>query len=56
MIAAVVRYEGPIHTEKVARRVREAFGLERTGRRILENHRPEPVIPKAREPALWAPA
>ena len=39
MIAAVVRYEGPIHTEEVARRVREAFGLERTGRRILETIR-----------------
>ena len=36
MVAAVVRYEAPIHTEEVARRVREAFGLERTGRRILE--------------------
>jgi hypothetical protein len=36
IVAAVVNYEGPIHAEEVARRVREAFGLERTGRRILE--------------------
>ncbi|MGD0190765.1 MAG: DUF3320 domain-containing protein [Rhizomicrobium sp.] len=32
----VVKNEGPIHTEEVARRIREAFGLERTGTRILE--------------------
>lgn len=31
----VVRAEGPIHTEEVARRIREAFGLQRTGNRIL---------------------
>jgi very-short-patch-repair endonuclease len=37
MVAKVVRHEGPIHTEEVARRTREAFGLERTGRRILES-------------------
>ena len=33
--ASVVKVEGPIHSEEVARRVREAFGLERTGNRIL---------------------
>ena len=33
--AFVVRAEGPIHPEEVARRIREAFGLERTGSRIL---------------------
>jgi hypothetical protein len=32
----VVKSEGPIHIEEVARRIREAFGLERTERRILE--------------------
>jgi Protein of unknown function (DUF3320) len=32
---AVVEAEGPIHTEEVARRIREAFGLQKTGRRIL---------------------
>ena len=33
----VIEAEGPIHTEEVARRVREAFGLQKTGNRIL-NH------------------
>jgi hypothetical protein len=33
--ALVVKAEGPIHAEEVARRIREAFGLERTGSRIL---------------------
>jgi hypothetical protein len=31
----VVKAEAPIHGEEVARRIREAFGLERTGNRIL---------------------
>jgi hypothetical protein len=31
----VVEAEGPIHTEEVARRIREAFGLQKSGRRIL---------------------
>ena len=31
----VVETEGPVHTEEVARRIREAFGLQKTGRRIL---------------------
>ncbi len=35
MSILVVRNEGPIHTDEVARRIREAFGLERTGTRIL---------------------
>jgi very-short-patch-repair endonuclease len=35
----VVEAEGPIHTEEVARRVREAFGLQKTGRRILAHVR-----------------
>jgi hypothetical protein len=33
----VVKGEGPVHTEEVARRIREAFGLQRTGNRILEH-------------------
>jgi very-short-patch-repair endonuclease len=35
----VVEAEGPIHTEEVARRIREAFGLQRTGQRILAHVR-----------------
>jgi very-short-patch-repair endonuclease len=35
----VVDREGPVHTEEVARRIREAFGLQRTGGRILEHIR-----------------
>jgi very-short-patch-repair endonuclease len=35
----VVEAEGPIHTEEVARRIREAFGLQRTGGRILAHVR-----------------
>jgi very-short-patch-repair endonuclease len=31
----VVEAEGPVHTEEVARRIREAFGLQKTGRRIF---------------------
>jgi very-short-patch-repair endonuclease len=36
LAAKVVREEGPIHLEEVAKRVRQAFGLDRTGRRILQ--------------------
>jgi hypothetical protein len=35
----VVEREGPVHSEEVARRIREAFGLQRTGGRILEHVR-----------------
>src|SRR5262249_4606907 len=35
----VVEAEGPIHSEEVARRIREAFGLQKTGRRILTHVR-----------------
>jgi very-short-patch-repair endonuclease len=35
----VVEAEGPIHTEEVARRIREAFGLQKTGKRILAHIR-----------------
>jgi very-short-patch-repair endonuclease len=31
----IVEAEGPIHTHEVARRIREAFGLQKTGKRIL---------------------
>jgi very-short-patch-repair endonuclease len=37
LVVKVVQHEGPIHIEEVARRAREAFGLGRTGRRILES-------------------
>jgi very-short-patch-repair endonuclease len=33
---SVVEAEGPIHLEEVARRIREPFGLEKTGSRIRE--------------------
>lgn len=36
LTAFVVKAEGPIHTEEVARRIREAFGLQRTGNRIRD--------------------
>ena len=32
---AVIEAEGPIYTHEVARRIREAFGLQKTGKRIL---------------------
>jgi very-short-patch-repair endonuclease len=35
----VVEAEGPIHTEEVARRIREAFRLQKTGKRILAHIR-----------------
>jgi Protein of unknown function (DUF3320) len=61
MIGTVVHYEGPIHAEEVARRVREAFGLERTGRRILETISGglEMLVRQgsiAREGEFWSPA
>jgi very-short-patch-repair endonuclease len=34
IVVPVVEAEGPIHLEEVARRVREAFGLEKTGSQI----------------------
>jgi very-short-patch-repair endonuclease len=37
LVVEVVQYEAPIHSEEVARRIREAFGIGRTGRRILES-------------------
>jgi very-short-patch-repair endonuclease len=33
---SVVETEGPIHSEEVARRIRESFDLQKTGKRILE--------------------
>ena len=36
---AVIEFEGPIHTEEIARRIREAFGLQKTGKRILAHVR-----------------
>jgi hypothetical protein len=39
IVLEVVEAEGPIHTEEVARRIREAFGLQRTGQRILAHVR-----------------
>jgi very-short-patch-repair endonuclease len=34
LATTVVHHEGPIHFEEIAKRIREAFGLEKTGRRI----------------------
>lgn len=36
LAAKVVGEEGPIHVDEVAKRVRQAFGLHRTGHRILQ--------------------
>jgi very-short-patch-repair endonuclease len=47
----VVEAEGPIHTEEVARRIREAFGLQKTGRRIL-THIKNSLILLSRDGAL----
>ena len=41
---AVVETEGPVHTEEVARRIREAFGLQKTGSRILKHVRDALVL------------
>ena len=35
----VVEAEGPIYTHEIARRIREAFGLQKTGKRILAHVR-----------------
>lgn len=39
MALAVVEVEGPIYTDEVARRIREAFGLQKTGSNILAHVR-----------------
>ncbi len=39
LVQQVVEGEGPVHTEEVARRIREAFGLKKTGRNILQRVR-----------------
>jgi very-short-patch-repair endonuclease len=39
LVLAVIEAEGPIHTEEVARRIREAFGLQKTGNRIMKHVR-----------------
>ncbi|MBV1697678.1 MAG: DUF3320 domain-containing protein, partial [Hyphomicrobiales bacterium] len=36
---AVIEAEGPIHTHEVARRIREAFALQKTGKKILAHVR-----------------
>ena len=36
IVIRIIEQEGPIHVKLVARRVAEAFGLSRTGRRIVE--------------------
>ena len=36
LAVGIIEKEGPVHTEEVARRIRQAFGLERTGSRILD--------------------
>jgi very-short-patch-repair endonuclease len=48
---AVVEAEGPVHTDEVARRIREAFGLQKTGNRILA-HVKGGLIRQAQEEAL----
>ena len=44
---SVVEAEGPVHTEELARRIREAFGLQKTGNRILKHVR-DALIDQAR--------
>jgi hypothetical protein len=44
----VVAAEGPVHTEEVTRRIREAFGLQRAGNRI-SNHVGEALSAEARK-------
>ena len=39
MALAVIEVEGPIHTDEIARRIREAFGLQKTGSNILAHVR-----------------
>jgi very-short-patch-repair endonuclease len=39
VISQVVETEGPVHTDEIARRIREAFGLQRTGSQILAHIR-----------------
>jgi very-short-patch-repair endonuclease len=39
IVLEVVEGEGPVHTEEVARRIREAFSLQRTGGQILAHVR-----------------
>lgn len=36
LVSFVAQEEGPIHIDEIARRIREAFGLERTGQRIID--------------------
>jgi very-short-patch-repair endonuclease len=56
---AVVEAEGPVHTEEVARRIREGFGLQKTGNRILKHVR-DALMAQARigtirrEQEFWA--
>src|SRR5262249_16778930 len=47
----VVEAEGPIHTEEVARRIREAFGLQKSGRRIV-THVKNSLVLLARQDVL----
>jgi very-short-patch-repair endonuclease len=51
LATVVVDSEGPIHTEEVARRIREAFGLQKTGSRI-SNHVGEALLAEARRGRL----
>ena len=55
MIAEIVRIEGPIHINEVARRISSAFGKSRTGRRIAEATERAARITVRKEPALtWS--
>ena len=51
LAVTVVEAEGPVHTEEVARRIREGFGLQKTGTRILKHVR-DALMAQARIGAL----
>lgn len=52
LIAKIVRIEGPIHIEEVARRITSAFGKSRTGSRIAEATERAARLAVQKEPAL----
>jgi hypothetical protein len=52
LIAKIVRIEGPIHIDEVARRITSAFGKSRTGSRIAEATERAARLAVQKEPAL----
>jgi hypothetical protein len=52
LVAKIVRIEGPIHIDEVARRISSAFGKSRTGNRIAEATERATRLALQKEPAL----